>query len=97
MSEGTEPEKHEHDWLPIPGWYARYRCAECKALGYKSNVTADSKYNPWVQARVLPYHCSVRGCKNPAVMVRRQHPHGMYARGNFCWVHLKKRPEEPAQ
>jgi hypothetical protein len=58
-----------HDWQPIPGWYARYRCTLCHVIGCKLGVV-QAKY---VQRgnEIEPYRCGAvrRGelCSAPAV------------------------------
>jgi len=58
-----------HDWQPIPNWFARYRCSICRVVGGKFGVIC-AKYgvrNPEIQ----PYRCCARPrgvrCPNPAV------------------------------
>lgn len=68
MNEGIHP-ACEHDWQPIPGWYARYRCARCRAIGCKFGVVCPAVAHRSVEIR--PYRCeAVRGgekCNAPAV------------------------------
>jgi hypothetical protein len=44
---------HVHDWRPLCGWSARYRCAECFAIGYKKRAVMGFGANV-----ILPYTCS---------------------------------------
>ena len=60
---------HVHDWQPIPGWYARYRCASCGVIGCKFGLV-----NPHMRHRgtgIEPYRCEARPggekCGEPAV------------------------------
>lgn len=34
----AEDGHREHVWEPVSGWTARYRCATCRAIGYKGNL-----------------------------------------------------------
>jgi hypothetical protein len=39
---------HAHDWKPIPGWMARYRCA-CGVTGYRAGSGIRAHVNLPVQ------------------------------------------------
>jgi hypothetical protein len=58
-----------HDWQPIPNWYARYRCSNCNAVGAKFGVVC-AKYGVR-STEIRPYRCEARPggvkCENPAV------------------------------
>jgi hypothetical protein len=65
-----------HDWQPIPNWYARYRCSICHAVGAKFGVVC-AKYGVR-STEIRPYRCEARPggvkCENPAVdSVRGKH------------------------
>jgi hypothetical protein len=57
-----------HDWQPIEGWYARYRCARCRVIGYKPGAVHPG--NPRGMA-IVPYRCESKchgaRCSEPAV------------------------------
>jgi hypothetical protein len=56
----------EHDWRPIPGWTARYRCAVCRVLGCKFGIVRGTG-----GGAIEPYLCASRSggakCGAPAV------------------------------
>jgi hypothetical protein len=58
-----------HDWQPIPGWYARYRCTLCHAIGCKFGVVQAKHVTR--SNEIQPYRCEVRHggerCNAPAV------------------------------
>jgi hypothetical protein len=60
-----------HDWHPVSGWCARYRCSQCRALGFKFRVVMG--YGDPV---IEPYHCQARPaggrCNNLAVTRRKR-------------------------
>ena len=60
-----------HDWQPISGWYARYRCSHCSVVGCKFGVVTG-----YGSMTVEPYRCATRRggvrCTELAVM-RRNH------------------------
>ncbi len=58
----------KHDWQPISGWSARYRCSKCKAIGHKENVTVryDGTKKPKRGLGVVEYRCQKKGCDAPA-------------------------------
>jgi hypothetical protein len=73
---------HVHDWQPIPGWYARYRCASCGVIGCKFGLV-----NPHLRGRgteIEPYKCQARPggqkCDQPAV-------HAWRGKGFKCAAH----------
>ena len=43
-----------HDWQPIVGWYARYRCAVCRVIGYKPGAVHPRQSR---STAVVPYRC----------------------------------------
>jgi len=58
----------EHDWQPIQGWYARYRCGQCRIIGYKPGAVRPQNARCM---EITPYRCEVRRdgqrCAEPAV------------------------------
>lgn len=44
----------DHDWKPVEGWFARYRCARCKAYGAKLAVLSPGDGKP---AGITPLRC----------------------------------------
>jgi hypothetical protein len=58
-----------HDWQPIPGWYARYRCSICHAVGAKFGVVQGKHCKRSME--IHPYRCGARcggvKCERPAV------------------------------
>lgn len=54
----------EHDWQPVPGWGARYRCTKCQAYGHKANITNQIVKIPMIG--IVPYVCQVPGCNQMA-------------------------------
>jgi hypothetical protein len=58
----------EHDWEPIQGWYARYRCARCRVIGYKAGALRPQNARC---TGITTYRCEVRRegkrCAEPAV------------------------------
>jgi hypothetical protein len=71
-----------HDWQPIPGWYARYRCSICRVIGCKFGVV-----NAHMRGRgteIQPYRCEARcggeRCSEPAV-------HGWHGKHFRCAAH----------
>jgi hypothetical protein len=78
-----------HDWQPIDGWYARYRCTVCHVLGCKFGVVV-GPHGGHRSFEIKPYRCeAVRGgvkCNAPAVHGWRgkkfrcaEHRHGAHA------------------
>ena len=61
-----------HDWQPIAGWYARYRCAVCRAVGYKPGAVHPQHAR---NMAIVPYRCEAtcggKRCGQPAVDSRR--------------------------
>ena len=59
----------DHEWQPIPNWFARYRCSICRVVGGKFGVIC-AHYGVR-NTEIQPYRCcaKVRGvkCANPAV------------------------------
>jgi hypothetical protein len=57
-----------HDWQPIMGWYARYRCAICHVIGHKPGAVHPQHARC---TAITPYRCEVRcggkRCAAPAV------------------------------
>jgi hypothetical protein len=43
-----------HDWQPVEGWYARYRCSVCRVLGCKFGVIDSDRAGSTV---IEPYRC----------------------------------------
>jgi len=72
----------EHDWQPIPNWYARYRCTLCNAVGAKFGVV-QGKYCKRIN-EIQPYRCGARTggvkCEKPAV-------HSVYGKKFRCAEH----------
>jgi hypothetical protein len=71
-----------HDWQPIPNWYARYRCSICAVIGAKFGVVC-ARYGV-CNMEIQPYRCGARSggvkCENPAV-------HGWYGKSFRCAEH----------
>jgi hypothetical protein len=52
---------HQHDWQPINGWTARYRCKGCRVVGYRPRiVTLHVAGGPYGSTAVTPYICSAQ-------------------------------------
>ena len=72
----------EHDWQPIPNWYARYRCTLCDAVGAKFGVVQGKHCQR--SNEIQPYRCGARNggskCERPAV-------HGVYGKKFRCAEH----------
>jgi hypothetical protein len=94
-----------HDWQPIPNWYARYRCSICHVIGGKFGVIC-AKYGVR-SMEIRPYRCVARisgvKCGNPAVHSGRGKSfrcaqHGHRSRGARARQELAeaKRAEEAA-
>lgn len=51
-------------WVPIQGWYGRYRCVDCSALAYRGLVSGciDAPAE-----KLVLYKCQRKGCPDPAV------------------------------
>jgi hypothetical protein len=70
-----------HDWQPISGWYARYRCSICRVIGRKPSVV-----NPHFRhsAAIEPYRCEAKRdgdrCTESAV-------HGWHGKRFRCAEH----------
>jgi hypothetical protein len=75
-------DSHRHDWQPIDGWRARYRCRDCGVIGRKRGAV--TIIGPWELrdvmeppepvaggAEVTPYACTLKcaglRCGCPAV------------------------------
>jgi len=71
-----------HDWQPIPGWYARYRCTLCNVIGCKLGVVQPKEARSSVE--IQPYRCASRcrgeRCSEPAV-------HGWRGKAFRCEAH----------
>jgi hypothetical protein len=74
-----------HDWQPIPNWYARYRCSICRVIGGKFGVIC-ARYGVR-GGEIRPYRCCARPrgaqCPNPAV----HNDHGTNFR---CTEHVRR-------
>jgi hypothetical protein len=61
----------DHDWQPIPGWYARYRCSICQVIGCKFGVVVGPYREHPRSVQIAPYRCESRcggvKCNEPAV------------------------------
>jgi hypothetical protein len=57
-----------HDWQPIAGWYARYRCSICRVIGYKPCAVHPQHCR---RTAIEPYRCEAtrdgKRCNAPAV------------------------------
>ena len=57
-----------HDWQPISGWYARYRCSICRVIGRKPGAIHPQRGR---SAAIEPYRCEAKSrgerCMEPAV------------------------------
>lgn len=80
-----------HDWQPISGWYARYRCSSCHVIGCKLGVVDPRRGRG---AEIEPYRCEVRRggerCSEPAVYARR-------GKGFRCAAHRRPGPTARAR
>jgi hypothetical protein len=61
----------QHDWQPIDGWCARYRCKECRIVGYRPRVvTLGVEGGPFGRIAITPYVCGAtrdgERCGGPA-------------------------------
>jgi len=60
-----------HDWQPIPGWFARYRCSICRVIGWKPRMVTLCRAHG---TEIEPYRCEIvrdrRRCKAPAVFAK---------------------------
>lgn len=69
METTNSPALCAHDWQPIDGWYARYRCARCHVIGCKFGVVQAKHVTR--SNEIQPYRCEVRRggerCNAPAV------------------------------
>jgi hypothetical protein len=74
-----------HDWQPIPNWYARYRCSICHVIGAKFGVVCAEHGVRNMEIR--PYRCGARPggvkCENPAV-------HSGYGKSLRCAEHRRR-------
>ena len=72
-----------HDWQPIPGWYARYRCSICHVIGYKPGAVHPQHAR---RIAIVPYRCEAQcggaRCKEPAV-------HNGYRKKFRCAAHVR--------
>lgn len=60
----VKPKNCGHEWKPIKGWSARYRCKFCKAIGYKARAATDNIVgNP---GQIVTYIC--HKCRGPATL-----------------------------
>jgi len=75
----------DHDWQPIPNWYARYRCSICRVVGGKFGVIC-ARYGVR-NAEIQPYRCGARTrgvkCPNPAV-------HSSHGKNFRCAEHCRR-------
>ena len=46
-----------HDWQPISGWYARYRCSICRVIGRKPGAIHPQRGR---SAAIEPYRLTMR-------------------------------------
>jgi hypothetical protein len=80
----------EHDWQPIPNWYARYRCTLCNAVGAKFGVVQGKHCKR--SNEIQPYRCVARcggvKCERPAV-------HSVHGKKFRCAEH--RRPVRSAR
>lgn len=57
-----------HDWQPIVGWYARYRCSVCGVIGYKPGAVHPKHARSMA---ITPYRCEAKSggkrCEGHAV------------------------------
>ena len=63
---------HEHQWTPIDGWYARYRCSECYVIGYRGVLVNDVATSKKISA-IIPYKC--KKCDKLAVGKGKRDPY----------------------
>src|SRR5260221_14564561 len=69
-------DSHTHDWQPIDGWTARYRCWQCGVIAYKPRVvTILVDGGPYGSMKVTPYVCTATRagsrCGCPPIAKRR--------------------------
>jgi len=62
-----------HSWKPIEGWFGRYRCRACGAVGYRGTVTAEH-HEGSDSNRIFPYICQKSGCTAFAIQKRKTDP-----------------------
>jgi hypothetical protein len=74
----------EHDWQPIQGWFARYRCGRCRVIGYKPGAVRPQNARCM---EIMPYRCEARRdgqrCAEPAV-------HSWRGKKFRCAAHLRQ-------
>jgi hypothetical protein len=89
METTNSPSFCAHDWQPIDGWYARYRCTRCRVIGCKFGVVV-APHGGHRSFEIRPYRCEAKcagqKCNQPAVHGWRgknfrcaAHPHGSRA------------------
>jgi hypothetical protein len=70
---------HDHGWEPIQGWYGRYRCRLCGALGHRGTIFIQGAgdldnaplYGSTARvAAIVPYRCQIQGCTRSAVVIK---------------------------
>lgn len=58
----------DHFWNPVLGWPGRYRCSDCAAFGYRvSIIIPEESRGRRSRSAIVPYRCSKKGCKRPAI------------------------------
>jgi hypothetical protein len=68
-------------WIPIPAWPGRYRCAKTGVLGFRPSETkmASSKGD---SMEISPYTCARNGCE--------EHASHRYKGKCYCTPHTPK-------
>jgi hypothetical protein len=58
-------------WVPLPTWRGRYRCAKTGTLGFRPSEAKmiSSSGDP---NEIVPYTCSRQGCESPASIRHKQ-------------------------
>jgi hypothetical protein len=87
-----------HDRKPVPGWYARYRCALCGAFGYKQRFIRTDEFGPGIPKslgtdRITPYLGSHKPGGAPCRNVGVTKEGGRWK----CSEHRRARPTDRAR
>jgi hypothetical protein len=60
----TSLDSHRHDWQPITGWRARYRCNGCGVIARKPRLVTHlypwGPANPDATPKITPYVCTLK-------------------------------------
>ena len=72
-----------HDWAPIHGWSARYKCSICYSVGYRGVVVElEGKRH-----LILEYRCTE--CHGPTTLKQKPCP--------ICQPREPRKPSEPSR